>query len=153
LYAAAAAEAASEVHVYRRSLDDGTISLRQTFTGVAGVRAVAASPDGRFVYAAAINAAEAFHSDWVIGDTRLLAEAPGSPYASQEMSWVEIDPATGNMYGIDDNGDLLWIFEVDWQTGNVSELRAAKSPPTARRNPRRSPRTASTCTNRPLPLT
>lgn len=93
------------------------------FAAGAKPRTVAADPTGRFLYVGnhALAPAESSISAFSINPTTgSLTQIAGSPFASNETSFITLDPRGEFLYVASENSSLLTVYAVNSVTGALT---------------------------------
>jgi len=121
-----AVEDSGEVHAFSRDTTTGMLTARNVITGLDTCDAVVVSNDNRFLFAAHVNAVDVFS---IGADGSLTPISPVSSFSTNNFGGgsgphsIAIHPSGTTVYTANINGNRVSVFQVDTNTGALTELQ------------------------------
>jgi 6-phosphogluconolactonase (cycloisomerase 2 family) len=120
-----------EVRAFNRNTSDGTLTPRNTITGLIGVTAVKVNPQNTFLYAAHVNAVDVYT---IAGDGSISSIPPPSSFDTQPNGSgphsMAMHPNGQTLYTANINANTISVFGVNSTTGALTPMQTSPRPAT-----------------------
>ena len=120
-----------EVRAFQRNTSDGTLTPRNTITGLIGVTAVKVNPQNTFLYAAHVNAVDVYA---IAADGSISSIPPPSSFDTQPNGSgphsMAMHPTGQFLYTANINASTISVFSVNSATGALTPMQTSPRPAT-----------------------
>jgi 6-phosphogluconolactonase len=120
-----------EVRAFSRNTADGTLTARNTITGLIGATSVKVDPQSKFLYVSYINAVEVLQ---IAADGSIAKITPTSTFETNPDGngphSMAMHPNGQTLYTANINSATVSVFHVDSTTGVLTPLQTAPHPAT-----------------------